>query len=115
MCYRAHQFNEDPYSWIGQQDITAHVNFSDLIDEGADNGLEVSGYLTQREFLVDLGLLELMEPLAMKQDASSIQRLQALKNLLLPPMMGERFKVLLQRKGIGVSSLPGFRKEVSEA
>ena len=48
-----------------------------------------SGYSTQREFLVDLGLLELMEPLAMRQDASSIRRVQALKNLLLPPMMGE--------------------------
>ena len=115
MCYRAHQTNEDPYSWIGEQDITAHVNFSDLIDEGAAHGLQLSGYSTQREFLVDLGLLELMEPLAMRQDASSIRRLQALKNLLLPPMMGERFKVLLQRKGIGAGSVPGFRKEASGA
>ncbi len=115
MCYRAHQTNEDPYSWIGEQDITAHVNFSDLIDEGADHGLELSGYSTQREFLVDLGLLELMEPLAMRQDADSIRRLQALKNLLVPPMMGERFKVLLQRKGVGAGLVPGFRKGGREA
>ena len=86
-----------------------------MIDEGADHGLQLSGYSTQREFLVDLGLLELMEPLAMRQDASSIRRLQALKNLLLPPMMGERFKVLLQRKGVGGGSLPGFRKDAAEA
>ena len=45
------------------------------------------------EFLIDLGLLELMAPLTARGDAASLGRLQALKNLLLPPMMGERMKV----------------------
>ena len=74
-------------------------------------GLEEVGYRTQMEFLIDLGLLELMEPLATRGDAASVKRLQALKNLLLPPMMGERFKVLLQRKGVAPSRLPGFGKK----
>ena len=108
MCYRRHWADEDPYAAIGEKDITAHVNFSDLIDEGAEEGLEEVGYRTQMEFLIDLGLLDMMQPLAERADPASIQRLQALKNLLLPPMMGERFKVLLQRKGVPRVDLPGF-------
>ena len=34
MCYWRHQVSEDPYVRIGEQDITAHVNFSDLIEAG---------------------------------------------------------------------------------
>ena len=34
MCYWRHQVSEDPYIRIGEQDITAHVNFSDLIEAG---------------------------------------------------------------------------------
>lgn len=111
MCYRGHRTNEDPYAWIGEQDITADVNFSDLIDEGVNHGLEFCGYSTQRDFLVDLGLLDIMAPLASRSDANSVQRLQALKRLLLPSMMGERFKALLQRTAAVPGSLPGFRSD----
>ena len=44
MCYWRHQAHENPYVHIGEQDITAHVNFSDLIDEGAAAGLSVVGF-----------------------------------------------------------------------
>ena len=43
MCYWRHQAVEDPYIRIGEQDITAHVNFSDLIREGAAVGLAYRG------------------------------------------------------------------------
>ena len=113
MCYRRHRAEENPYVAIGEQDITAHVNFSDLIERGTEAGLERVGYRSQMEFLIGLGLLELMEPLTARGDAASVRRVQALKNLLLPPMMGERFKVLLQRKGLRPTDLPGFAKTVS--
>ena len=113
MCYRQHRTEENPYVAIGEQDMTAHVNFSDLIDRGPGVGLEQVGYRSQMEFLIDLGLLELMAPLTARGDAASLGRLQALKNLLLPPMMGERMKVLLQRKAMTPTDLPGFRKTVS--
>ena len=111
MCYRNHRADEDPYSDIGLKDMTAHVNFSDLISDGAVAGLERANLCSQREFLIDLGLLEIMEPLALAADADSVRRLQALKNLLLPPMMGDRFKVLLQQKGLDSGRLPGFGGE----
>ncbi len=110
MCYHRHRTNENPYTEIGRQDITAHVNFSDLIDVGSEEGLDLAGYTTQMDFLIDLGLLDLMAPLAEAGDVASIRRLQALKTLLLPPMMGERFRVLLQQKGLPPGPVPGFRR-----
>src|SRR5207253_5926822 len=45
MCYWRHQAVENPYIRIGEQDITAHVNFSDLMDEPS---LETIQFTTQK-------------------------------------------------------------------
>ena len=110
MCYRQHRAGENPYLAIGEQDITAHVNFSDLIEGGTRVGLEEVGYRTQMEFLIDLGLLELMEPLATRGDAASVKRLQALKNLLLPPMMGSDSRFCSSEKGLPPRYCPVWQK-----
>jgi SAM-dependent MidA family methyltransferase len=98
MCYWRHQVFEDPYVRIGEQDLTAHVNFSDLIEAGRSASLLTTEFSTQMDFLIRLGLLNELESLVSSSNAESIQRLQALKKLILPGNMGERFKVLVQRK-----------------
>jgi len=98
MCYRRHQAVENPYIRIGEQDITAHVNFSDLIEAGRAASLETVEFRTQMDFLVSRGILEEMQALAVSGQAADIQRLTAIKKLILPDAMGERFKVLVQRK-----------------
>src|SRR5205823_3126363 len=98
MCYWRHQASEDPYVRIGEQDITAHVNFSDLIEAGETASLEPISFSSQMQFLTDLGILDEMQRFAVEGTAQSISRLQALKQLLLPGGMGERYKVVLQRK-----------------
>jgi SAM-dependent MidA family methyltransferase len=98
MCYWRHQALENPYVHIGEQDITAHVNFSDLIDEGRAHSLETVHFTTQMDFLIGLGILDEMEKLAITGDAASMQRLLKMKKLILPGSMGQRFKVLVQRK-----------------
>jgi len=98
MCYWRHQAVEDPYLRIGEQDITAHVNFSDLIREGAAVGLTTEEFKTQMDFLVQLGVLQELEALMPADTAEAIQRVMAVKKLVLPGGMGERFKVLVQRK-----------------
>ena len=98
MCYWQHQATENPYVRIGEQDITAHVNFSDLIEAGRNASLLLSEFSTQMNFLIQLGILDVMERLAIAGTAESIERLQAMKKLILPGNMGERFKVLVQRK-----------------
>jgi SAM-dependent MidA family methyltransferase len=98
MCYWRHQAHENPYIHIGEQDLTAHVNFSDLIDEGAASGLEMVRFSSQKDFLVELGILDEMQILAHRGDVDSMQRLLRMKTLIVPDRMGERFKVLVQEK-----------------
>jgi SAM-dependent MidA family methyltransferase len=57
-CYTHHHMNEHPLMHPGQQDITAHVNFSALIDEGRRHGLRLSTFTTQRLWLEGLGIYE---------------------------------------------------------
>ncbi|HZI50370.1 MAG TPA: SAM-dependent methyltransferase [Terriglobia bacterium] len=97
MCYWHHQVVEDPYVRIGEQDITAHVNFSDLMREGSKGGLVTEDFRTQMDFLIQLGILAEFESLVPATTIEAIQRVTALKKLILPGGMGERFKVLIQR------------------
>jgi len=96
ICYWRHRAVEDPYLRIGEQDMTAHVNFSDLIEEGAAAGLVTQSFTTQMDYLVSRGILDEMQLLAVRGDAASMQRLLKIKKLILPDAMGERFKVLIQ-------------------
>jgi SAM-dependent MidA family methyltransferase len=98
MCYWKHQAVEDPYVRIGEQDITAHVNFSDLMNSGAASGLETVSLLTQMDFLIQMGILQEIEALVPATNVEAIQRVMAIKKLILPDAMGQRFKVLTQRK-----------------
>src|SRR5262249_62623 len=93
-----HQAVENPYTRIGDQDMTAHVNFSDLIDEGTEASLEAVRFTTQMDYLVGLGVLDEIAQLANAGDAASIDPLIKIKRLILPGSMGERFKVLVQTK-----------------
>ncbi len=61
LCYYKHQANERPLLHPGKQDITAHVNYSALIDEGRQQGMRLHRYTTQREWLQSLGIEEELE------------------------------------------------------
>jgi SAM-dependent MidA family methyltransferase len=98
MCYWKHQAVEDPYIRIGEQDITAHVNFSDLINAGTAAGLENVSFTTQMDFLIQQGILQEIEALVPATSVDAIQRMMAIKKLILPDAMGQRFKVLIQRQ-----------------
>lgn len=54
--YFRHRVTEQPLARPGAQDITAHVNFSTLIDEGKRQGLELQTFTTQRQWLIDMGI-----------------------------------------------------------
>ncbi len=56
LCYAQHTTNEQPLRLPGEQDITAHVDFSTLIERGRALGLRLHAYTTQREWLEDGGL-----------------------------------------------------------
>ena len=56
LCYYKHQANERPLLHPGKQDITAHVNFSALIEEGRQLGMRLHRFTTQRLWLQNLGI-----------------------------------------------------------
>jgi SAM-dependent MidA family methyltransferase len=58
VCYFKHQLTDRPLARPGEQDITAHVNFSALIDEGHRHGLRQDVYVTQKEWLQAMGIHE---------------------------------------------------------
>src|SRR5208283_6008829 len=60
LCYYKHQVNEDPYLHMGEQDITAHVNFSAVKKWGEALGLRTDGYCPQGTYLVSLGIEEVI-------------------------------------------------------
>ena len=55
-CYWQHQRHNDPYRYLGYQDITTHVNFTALEKQGLQVGLETLGFTKQGMALMALGL-----------------------------------------------------------
>lgn len=99
-CMYMHNLHDAPYINIGRQDITAHVDFSNLIRSGEALGMRTVKYTTQGQFLIDWGVLYIMERESGNTDAPGHGRNMAIKNLFLPGSMGSSFKVLLQTKNI---------------
>ncbi len=100
-CYTQHHRHNDPYINIGQQDITAHVDFTALEKNGDRLGLHKIGLTQQGLFLMALGLGERVASLSQsKQPLSTIlQRRDSLHQLLDPMGLGG-FHVLAQAKGL---------------
>ncbi|MBX5449049.1 class I SAM-dependent methyltransferase [Thermogemmatispora sp.] len=67
LCYHRHRINEQPLVKPGEQDITAHVNFSALIDESRRHGLRLRLFTTQRAWLERQGIFEELEELRRSQ------------------------------------------------
>ncbi|MDX2481841.1 MAG: SAM-dependent methyltransferase [Desulfuromusa sp.] len=108
LCYHQHQTNEDPYQWVGCQDITAHVDFTTVQEIGRQQGLNVLYFGQQYQFLMGLGFLEMLLELESREtDPNKAQALRMkLKTLILPEGgMGESFKVLIQGKNVGMPEL----------
>ena len=107
MCHYRHRAHSDPYSHVGLQDITAHVNFSALANRAHESGLSVLGYTNQASFLLSLGILDIMESRCTGDAVDTMKLSQEVKKLTLPSEMGEMFKVLAV--GLGVDAgLSGF-------
>ncbi|MBZ0157169.1 MAG: SAM-dependent methyltransferase [Alphaproteobacteria bacterium] len=106
LCYYRHQISENPYRHIGEQDITAHVNFSSLKKWGEELGFSTAGYCPQGTYLVALGIDEVLRE--KYGDAPDPFEIAKIKGLIFPQGMGESHQVMLQYRGAGVPSLRGF-------
>ncbi|HEY9874183.1 MAG TPA: class I SAM-dependent methyltransferase [Candidatus Obscuribacterales bacterium] len=103
-CYYRHRHHNDPYIYIGHQDITAHVDFTALERQGELCGLQRVGFVQQGLFLMALGLGDRITSNTAKPAKSQgvqeiLQRRQALHQLIDPIGLGG-FGVLVQSKGL---------------
>jgi SAM-dependent MidA family methyltransferase len=100
-CYYQHQRHDNPYINIGQQDITAHVDFTALERSGESCGLDKVGFTQQGLFLMALGLGSRIAALSHHEQPimQLIQRRDALHQLVDPLGLGN-FGVLIQSKGL---------------
>ena len=113
LCYHRHSTSENPYLLVGEKDITTHINFSQLMEAGKEQGLSSAWFGEQYRFLLGVGLVEELIRLE-AQATTEPQRLKlrlALKKLMLPEGgMGDTFKVLIQAKGVENPQLLCMRK-----
>jgi SAM-dependent MidA family methyltransferase len=112
-AYRQHSESANPYESPGEQDITAHVNFTALAAAAEQGGMQVQPLLTQSQFLLGIGehnqFADAFEECRLPQERAKVA-LQ-LKHLITPTGMGESFNVLIASKDIDtdrVSSLSGL-------
>ena len=62
-CYYRHSHVDDPLARVGQQDMTAHVDFTAVDEALGRKGINVAGHATQGEFLARLGATGFLESL----------------------------------------------------
>lgn len=102
MSYRQHTASASPYEAPGEQDITAHVNFTAIRERGFQRGLEPVALLTQSQFLIGIGeetqFADAFQECKLPQERAKVA-LQ-LKHLVSPTGMGETFQVLLMSAGV---------------
>lgn len=103
LCYYRHQTEENPYIRLGLQDITAHVDFTSLIKQGEELGLQTAWFGEQYRFLMAAGIIEELEELERSSisDEEKLRLRLTLKKLIVPQGgMGDTFRILVQSKGI---------------
>lgn len=111
LAYEPHRASESFYAAPGEQDLTAHVNFTalDLYSQAA--GLKRTGLVSQTQFLLALGRDNDFADLY-DEGQSETERTRArlsLKALIHPEGMGETFRVLVQHKGLSSPRLAGLQ------
>jgi SAM-dependent MidA family methyltransferase len=99
MCHRRHRAHGDPFRDPGNEDITAHVDFSALAHAAARAGLEVLGYTSQAQFLVNCGITDVLAEANVESALHYAPLAAQAQKLLSPAEMGELFKVLALGRG----------------
>jgi len=107
MCHYRHRAHADPFAHPGEEDITAHVDFTALAEAALEGGLELLGYTTQAQFLVNCGITEVLAEANIESALHYAPLAAEAQKLLSPAEMGELFKVLAVGRGIATPLL-GF-------
>jgi SAM-dependent MidA family methyltransferase len=102
MCHYRHRAHGDPLVYLGLQDITAHVDFTRIAEAGVANSLELIGFLTQAQFLINAGITELLQSIPAEDSANYLPLVASAQKLLSPAEMGDLFKVIGFEKNLDI-------------
>ena len=94
MCHYRQRAHDDPFFAPGLQDITAHVDFTAVAHAGVEAGLDLLGYTTQAQFLINLGITDRLAQVPAAEVAAYVPRAAGVQKLLSPSEMGELFKAI---------------------
>jgi SAM-dependent MidA family methyltransferase len=100
MCHREHRAHADVFARPGEEDLTAHVDFTALASAALDAGVEVLGYTTQAQFLVNCGITDVLAQANVERALHYAPLASEAQKLLSPAEMGELFKVLAVGRGV---------------
>ena len=102
-AYANHRRESDPLARPGEIDLTAHVEFTSLIEAACAAGMRLAGFTDQHHFMVGLGA-------AYFADGANAADRRAFQTLMHPQFMGTAFKAVCFAKGVEPSPpLAGFR------
>jgi SAM-dependent MidA family methyltransferase len=99
MCHYRHHAHADPFFFPGLQDITSHVDFSAIAAAALEGGLEIAGYTSQAQFLVNCGITEVMARTPAEDRSAFLPLANQANRLMSPAEMGELFKVIALVRG----------------
>jgi len=110
LAYRRHRASEDVLASLGHADLTAHVNFTQLIDAGRSQGFDSFRMGQQADVLAALGAGDQLVRFQERPDATletyRAER-EAVFQLVSPTDLG-RFQVLTQGKGVDLDLIRGL-------
>ncbi|MGH8661853.1 MAG: class I SAM-dependent methyltransferase [Burkholderiales bacterium] len=100
MCHYRHRAHDDPFFLPGLQDITSHLDFSAIAQAGREGGLDLLGYTTQAQFLINCGITGILAGTPASDVVAYAPLAAQAHKLLSPAEMGELFKVIAFGKGV---------------
>jgi len=109
MCHYRHHSHDDPFFLPGLQDITSHVDFSAVAENALAQGLNLLGYTTQANFLINCGITDFLAEQDPEKLRDYLPLSIQLQKLTSPAEMGDLFKVIALGKGME-EPLRGFSR-----
>ncbi len=94
-AYFHHHATDDILANVGEQDLTAHVNFSAIQKAGEEAGLKTENFCTQPQFLTQILAKTQQDKFFGEWNASRARQFQTLTH---PEHLGRAFRVLVQSR-----------------
>ena len=99
LCYKDHIAHDDPFQFIGEQDLTSHVNFTACRRAAEKSGGRSFITTHKKQFLIDQGIWnDLLAHDGSNPFGEEARRNRSIRQLLLSDGMSESFKVMILKK-----------------